>query len=120
MKRIIDITSGQLAVAAALGLMALVWAGRPLLPAVATAPPAETWPVPGAPGGVYRGVIALNPNSAPADSLELVPGLGPTLVEALVATRRHTPFYTLDDLLLVPGLGPDRLRTLQPFLTVDL
>jgi competence ComEA-like helix-hairpin-helix protein len=57
----------------------------------------------------------IDPNVAPAEDLELLPGVGPTLARAIVAFRRdHPPFTNALDLLGVPGIGPktlDRFRT---------
>jgi len=60
----------------------------------------------------------IDPNLAPAEDLELLPGVGPTLARAIVAFRRdHPPFARADDLLGVPGIGPKTLNRFRAYLT---
>lgn len=53
-------------------------------------------------------------NTADADELAKLPGVGPALAARVVEYRSaHGPFRTLDDLVAVKGIGPaivDRLR----------
>ncbi len=53
-------------------------------------------------------------NSSDADSLRLLPGVGPALSRAIVLDRdAHGPFRSVEDLTRVHGIGPrtvDRLR----------
>ncbi len=57
-------------------------------------------------------------SSAPADSLDLLPGVGPVLATRLVAVRRDRgPFRSWDDVDRVRGIGPktiERLKALGP------
>ncbi len=49
-------------------------------------------------------------NSATAQQLEALPGIGPATSAAIVEYREtNGPFLTLDDLLDVPGIGPAKL-----------
>ena len=58
------------------------------------------------------GVVALS--TAPAEALETLPGIGPSLASAIVEHRsREGPFQTVDDLLAVPGIGPAKLDALR-------
>jgi competence protein ComEA len=62
----------------------------------------------------------LNLNSATAPQLELLPGIGPTLAESIVAYREaHGLFGSLDDLLDVPGIGPAKLEQIRALVTVE-
>lgn len=60
----------------------------------------------------------IDPNEAPAEDLELLPGVGPTLARAIVAYRLdHPRFICADDLLGVPGIGPRTLDRFRQHLT---
>ena len=56
-------------------------------------------------------------SSAPPESLDLLPGVGPVLATRLVAARRdHGPFRSWDDVDRVRGIGPktiERLKALE-------
>lgn len=61
--------------------------------------------------------LELDVNTAPADELAILPGLGPALAGRIVAHRdAHGPFAGLDALLDVPGIGPATLAGLRPHL----
>jgi competence protein ComEA len=48
---------------------------------------------------------------ASADSLDLLPGIGPVLATRIVAARReHRPFRSWDDVLEVRGIGPGTIE----------
>jgi len=68
----------------------------------------EVVQVPGvaAPNGEPR----LSVNTATAEQLTRLPGIGPTLARRIVAAR---PFASLDALLRVPGIGPKTLAALR-------
>jgi competence protein ComEA len=58
-------------------------------------------------------------NTATADRLEALPGIGPTLAAAIVQEReRNGPFRSVDDLNRVPGIGPGRLAQLHDLVSV--
>jgi predicted flap endonuclease-1-like 5' DNA nuclease len=53
-------------------------------------------------------------SSAPADSLELLPGVGPVLATRLVAARRERgSFRSWDDVDRVRGVGPKTIERLK-------
>jgi len=63
--------------------------------------------------------LRLDPNTADAAALEVLPGLGPARAQALVAARCGRPFRELQDLERVPGIGPRTRAALEPWLAVD-
>lgn len=67
---------------------------------------------------VYVGPFILDPNTAPADSLELLPGIGPVLADRIVAYRQHATFETEIDITNVTGIGPKLYERIKPYLKV--
>lgn len=58
-------------------------------------------------------------NLATAEQLEELPGVGPSLAQAILAERqRRGGFRSVDDLLEVRGIGDKRLADLRPLVTV--
>jgi len=57
-------------------------------------------------------------NTATAEMLEALPGIGPKTVEKIMAYRTRTPFTCVDDLANVSGIGPKKLEMLRPLVTV--
>ncbi|MCK4460728.1 MAG: helix-hairpin-helix domain-containing protein [candidate division Zixibacteria bacterium] len=66
----------------------------------------------------FRGTFILDPNLAPADSLELLPGIGPALADSIVKYRVIQSFNIIEDLVRVPGIGPKTLDKMKPYLKV--
>jgi competence protein ComEA len=59
-------------------------------------------------------------NSATREELEVLPGIGPSLAQAIIDYRtEHGPFTSLDDLDQVPGLGPTKLEALREQIVFD-
>ncbi len=59
----------------------------------------------------------LDPNSCPADSLELLPGIGPALAGRIVSARaRGVHFACARDLQEIRGIGPRLVERMQPYL----
>jgi competence protein ComEA len=76
---------------------------------------APTLPAPaaGAPGAV-NGTALVSLNSATAQQLDDLPGVGPATAAAIIGHReRNGPFTSVDDLLAVPGIGPSKLARLR-------
>ena len=67
----------------------------------------------------YTGVFVLDPNSAPVDSLELLPGIGRTLADRIVEYRQHHRFEREVDLTDVDGIGPKTFERLRPYLRIN-
>jgi competence protein ComEA len=61
----------------------------------------------------------VNVNTADAEALEALPGVGPATAAAIVQERESNgPFATIDDLDRVPGIGPAKLEQLRPMAEV--
>jgi competence protein ComEA len=61
----------------------------------------------------------INLNTATAEQLEAIPGIGPTLAQRIVEYRRmHGKFQSVDDLLEVQGIGQKRLENMRPYVVV--
>ena len=66
----------------------------------------------------------IDPNSADADTLSALPGLGPARARDIVAYREsfthvdptRRPFERVEDLLKVKGIGVSMMETLRPYL----
>lgn len=54
-------------------------------------------------------------NSASADELQALPGIGPVMAGRIIAAR---PFQSVDELLKVRGIGPVTLEKLRPLVTL--
>jgi competence protein ComEA len=67
-------------------------------------------------GGAPAGPINLN--TASAEQLDELDGVGPATARKILAWRQaHGGFRTVDDLAQVPGIGPKRLAALRPHVT---
>jgi len=56
-------------------------------------------------------------NTADAQELERVPGIGPSLAARILAFRQQNgPFQRLEDLMQVSGIGPKKFAKMRPFL----
>ncbi|RKX26135.1 MAG: hypothetical protein DRP45_04265 [Candidatus Zixiibacteriota bacterium] len=64
------------------------------------------------------GLFVLDPNTSPADSLELLPGIGRVLSDRIVEYRQHTRFETEIDITAVNGIGPKSFEKIRPYLKV--
>jgi len=76
----------------------------------AAAPPA------GAPGAPPAGPVDLN--TATAEQLDALPGVGEVTAGHIVAYRTAHPFTSVDELLEVPGIGQRRFEQLKDLVTV--
>jgi competence protein ComEA len=64
-----------------------------------------------------EGVVNLN--TASADQLQLLPGIGPAKVRNIVAYRTKHPFRTVEELVRIKGIGRKMFRRLRLHLAVS-
>ena len=81
----------------------------------------------GAPGGGGTGgagqdgesSVPVNLNTATAEELDDLPGVGPAIAQAIVDHRTtHGPFATVEELLEVRGIGQAKLEEIRPRVTL--
>ena len=130
MGSIFDFTNRQLKVLAVLSataallsvyLLARHWVVEPApteLPAIYAADSDRDSPRRTSDG--FVGAFVIDPNTAPSDSLELLPGIGPVKARRILEYRRDHHFTTADDLLEIDGIGPTTLERMRPFLKVTV
>ena len=69
-------------------------------------------------GPGLTGVV--NVNTASAEELQLLPGIGEARAEALIALRKQRGgFKSIDELRDVKGIGEAGLAKLRPFVSLD-
>ncbi len=67
----------------------------------------------------FNPVIMVDLNNSPRDSLELVPGIGPTFAARIVAYRDSSGgFQTKEDLMKIRGIGGKSYVRIEPYITV--
>ncbi|MGO9641055.1 MAG: ComEA family DNA-binding protein [Candidatus Acidiferrales bacterium] len=58
-------------------------------------------------------------NTATAEQLEQLPGIGPKIAEAIVAFREKSgPFRRVEDLLAIRGISKRKLNAIRPYVKV--
>lgn len=63
--------------------------------------------------------IAINLNTATAEQLISLPGIGPSYTERILTWRnKHGSFTSIEQLLEIKGIGAQRLEKLRPWLQV--
>lgn len=114
-----DLTAAQARFVGALAVLALVLAGYSFIRSYST-PTLDSPNLPVIFGDEekYVGVFVLDPNTAPADSLELLPGVGKMLADRIVEYRQTKPFRSEIDVTEVKGIGPKLYERLKPYLKV--
>ncbi|MCS6829177.1 MAG: helix-hairpin-helix domain-containing protein [Armatimonadota bacterium] len=61
----------------------------------------------------------ININTANAEQLESLPGVGPAIAQAIIEYRRQNGgFQSVDELLEVSGIGPKKMEQIRPYVTV--
>jgi competence protein ComEA len=67
---------------------------------------------------VQPGEPPVNVNTATAEELQRLPGVGPVTANAILTARTTAPFQSTDDLRRVKGIGPKTLDKLRPYVVV--
>jgi len=67
--------------------------------------------------GMAAGRVDLN--SATAEQLVELPGVGPAKAQAIIEERGKAPFASLEDLERVKGIGPASIAELREHVTVS-
>lgn len=76
--------------------------------------------LPALPARAADGGKRVNINTADATQLALLPRVGPSVAQKIVAFRKENgPFKAADDLLLVPGIGEKTFALLKPYLAIS-
>lgn len=66
------------------------------------------------------GGVIVHINTATADEIDTLPGIGPSLAEQIITYREaNGPFRNFDDLDQVEGIGPSLLEQLQGLIAFD-
>ncbi len=64
--------------------------------------------------------IPVNINTANAEELDILPGVGPKMAQAIVDFREaHGKFSALEDLQKIKGLGPRKFAAIRPHITLQ-
>ncbi|MFQ5454534.1 MAG: ComEA family DNA-binding protein [Candidatus Zixiibacteriota bacterium] len=120
MNRFFDFTSRQLKVLGLLSGTALLMGGylfiRSNTVQVEETPPFEVFI--GENEQLFTGIFILDPNTSPADSLELLPGIGKVLADRIVEYRQRQWFEKEIDITEVKGIGPKLFEKIKPYLKV--
>jgi competence protein ComEA len=61
----------------------------------------------------------INVNTANAEELHKLPGIGPKLAERIIAERAKAPFKSPEDLHRVSGIGPKTIEKLRPLVKFE-
>jgi competence protein ComEA len=72
-------------------------------------------------GGVSQGEVAsmVNINTAPADELQRLPGVGEVTAQRIIGYRQaNGPFETIEDIQNVSGIGPKTFEGMRDLITV--
>jgi len=72
----------------------------------------------GAAGGAGPPGVPLDLNTATAEQLDTLPGVGEVTANQIIAYRTAHPFRSVDDLRQVPGIGDRRFDLLKDLVTV--
>ena len=64
--------------------------------------------------------LVVNINTADQPTLELLPRVGPSLSDRIIAFREaNGPFKSTDELVAVKGIGERSIESLKPYITVE-
>ncbi len=121
MNRYFDFTAGQLKVVTVLSITAVLLSLF-LYVRARTAEPVSLIPleveIAGDEEG-FTGFFLLDPNTAPADSLELLPGIGRVIADRIVEYRATNKFEKEIDITNVRGIGAKTFERIRPYLRIQ-
>jgi competence protein ComEA len=60
----------------------------------------------------------VNINTATAEQLELLPGIGPAMAKKIVDYRTNKPFQETNQIVRIKGIGPKTFTKLKQFLVL--
>jgi competence protein ComEA len=64
-------------------------------------------------------ILALNLNTATAEQLDKLPGVGPALAKRIIEFReKRGGFKRIEELLAVPGISEKKWKDLRAYLTI--
>lgn len=114
MKRLCEFSITQRKTLTILGMALLVFGGYKIVRMSGPALSVETQVTQAAIGDEYKPPLLLDINYSPADSLELVPGIGSVLSQRIIQYRlTHGAFESIDSLINVKGIGPKTLAKIR-------
>ncbi len=121
MNRFFDFSSHQIKALAVLSVSAILMSGYLFLHAYAIpVDNSQSLPVfPGDNNPAVSAVFVLDPNTAPADSLELLPGVGLVLADRIIEYRQEHTFYQPIDITNVNGIGPRLYEKIKPYIKIS-
>ena len=61
----------------------------------------------------------VNINSADAEQLTALPGIGPSLAERIIEYRGEFPFEAPEDIMKVSGIGESTFNNIKDLITVE-
>ena len=71
-------------------------------------------------GMAISGHGQLNVNTATAEELQLLPGIGATIAQNIIDYRKaNGPFTAIDDLVKVKGVGDAKLKNMRNFIKLE-
>jgi competence protein ComEA len=89
-----------------------------IVPAKGSPAPAGASAAGGAAPGAAAPAAKVDLNSATAEQLDALPGIGPATAKKIVDDRtQNGPFHSVDDLQRIPGIGPKKVDSLKDLVT---
>lgn len=119
MNRFFEFSQTQMKMLTLLAIIVMLGAGFHLLrdSVLRATPTPRPWQVMMVDG--YQPALVLDINVSPADSLEMIPGIGPVLAGRIVAYRQaRGRFAAVDSLTAVPGIGKATFEKIRKYLRV--
>lgn len=114
-----NLTAAQSKFVIAMGIVALILCAVLFIRTYSTEAAQQALPVfVSDPDTKFTGLFVLDPNTAPADSLELLPGIGRVLADRIVEYRATHRFKSEIDITEVKGIGAKLFEQIRPYLKV--